>query len=131
MRTDFDFSPYYRATVGFDRVFDLLDSVASQTGAAGYPPYNIERAGDDAYRIVMAVAGFSQAELNVTQKESELLISGKAQPSAEEKEYLYRGIAKRDTGDKAGAIADFRKALEINPDLPSTRQALQELGIKP
>jgi len=95
MRT-FDYSPFYRATVGFDRVFDLLDSVASQAGAPGYPPYNIEKAGDDAYRIVMAVAGFTEAELNVTQKENELLLTGKAQPSADGKEYLYRGIAGRD-----------------------------------
>jgi len=89
MHTDFDFAPYYRATVGFDRVFDLLDSVAGQTA-------NIEKAGEDAYRIVMAVAGFTEAELNVTQKEGELLIGGKANPSAQEKEYLYRGIAVRD-----------------------------------
>ena len=95
MHTDFDFAPYYRATVGFDRVFDLLDSVAGQT-ATSFPPYNIEKAGEDAYRIVMAVAGFTEAELNVTQKEGELLISGKAKPSAQEKEYLYRGIAGRD-----------------------------------
>ena len=61
MRT-FDYSPFYRATVGFDRVFDLLDSVASQsgaTGANGYPPYNIEKSGDNAYKIVMAVAGYA------------------------------------------------------------------------
>jgi molecular chaperone IbpA len=95
MHTDFDFAPYYRATVGFDRVFDLLDSVAGQT-ATSFPPYNIEKAGEDAYRIVMAVAGFTEAELNVTQKEGELLIGGKANPSAQEKEYLYRGIAVRD-----------------------------------
>ena len=82
MRTDFDFSPYYRATIGFDRVFDLLDSVASQTGPSGYPPYDIEKTGEDAYRIVMAVAGFTEAELNITQKENELLISGQAHPSA-------------------------------------------------
>jgi molecular chaperone IbpA len=94
--TNFDFSPYYCATVGFDRVFDLLDSVASQTSATGYPPYNIEKAGDDAYRIVMAVAGFSEAELNVIHKESELLVTGKTHPSADGKEYLYRGIAGRD-----------------------------------
>ena len=95
MHTDFDFAPYYRATVGFDRVFDLLDSVAGQT-ATSFPPYNIEKAGEDAYRIVMAVAGFSEAELNITQKEGELLVSGKTQPSSEDKEYLYRGIAGRD-----------------------------------
>jgi len=96
MRSDFDFSPYYRATVGFDRVFDLLDAVAGQGGSAGYPPYNIEKTSDDQYRIVMAVAGFSDAELNVTQKEGELLISGKAQSSEAHKEYLYRGIGGRD-----------------------------------
>ena len=95
MRT-FDYSPFYRATVGFDRVFDLLDSVASQSGANGYPPYNIEKAGNDAYRIVMAVAGFAEAELNVTQKENELLVTGQtAQNGQDDRQYLYRGIAGR------------------------------------
>ena len=97
MRT-FDYSPFYRATVGFDRVFDLLDSVSSaQTSANGYPPYNIEKAGDNAYRIVMAVAGFAEAELNVTQKENELLVTGQTAPAngQDEKQYLYRGIAGR------------------------------------
>ena len=90
----FDYSPFYRASVGFDRVFDLLDNVAGQT-ANGYPPYNIEKAGDNAYRIVMAVAGFAEAELNVTQKENELLVTGQAQNGQDEKQYLYRGIAGR------------------------------------
>src|SRR5499427_8108206 len=82
----FDYSPFYRATVGFDRVFDLLDSVASQSGSNGYPPYN----------IVMAVAGFAEAELNVTQKENELLVTGQTkQDGQDEKQYLYRGIAGR------------------------------------
>lgn len=94
MRT-FDYSPFYRATVGFDRVFDLLDSVATQTGTNGYPPYNIEKAGDNAYRIVMAVAGFAEAELSVTQKENELLVTGQAQNIQDDKQYLYRGIAGR------------------------------------
>src|SRR3954452_17543810 len=110
MRSDFDFSPYYRATVGFDRVFDLLDSVAQQTGGAGYPPYNIEKADDDTYRIVMAVAGFTEAELNVTQKESELLVNGKAQPANQEKEYLYRGIAGRDF-ERRFQLADHVKVM--------------------
>jgi molecular chaperone IbpA len=92
----FDYSPFYRATVGFDRVFDLLDSVAGQASSNGYPPYNIEKAGDNAYRIVMAVAGFAESELNVTQKENELLVTGQTAPSGEtEKQYLYRGIAGR------------------------------------
>ena len=93
MRT-FDYSPFYRATVGFDRVFNLLDSVAGQASTNGYPPYNIEKSGDNAYRIVMAVAGFAEAELNVTQKENELLVTGQtAQNGQDEKQYLYRGIA--------------------------------------
>ena len=93
----FDYSPFYRATVGFDRVFDMLDTMASQTnGSTGYPPYNIEKTGEDAYRIVMAVAGFSEAELNITQKEGELLVTGQSQPGGDaDKEYLYRGIAGR------------------------------------
>ena len=96
MRTDFDFAPFYRATVGFDLVFDMLDSVAGQTAGAGYPPYNLEKSGDDTYRIVMAVAGFSEAELNITQKEGELLVTGQSAPNGEaDKEYLYRGIAGR------------------------------------
>jgi molecular chaperone IbpA len=110
MRSDFDFSPYYRATVGFDRVFDLLDTVAGQGGATGYPPYNIEKVGDDNYRIVMAVAGFTDAELNVTQKENELLISGKAQPADAQTEYLYRGIAGRDF-ERRFQLADHVKVV--------------------
>ena len=91
----FDYSPFYRASVGFDRVFDLLDSVAGQS-SNGYPPYNIEKSGDNAYKIVMAVAGFAEAELNVTQKENELLVTGQTAPNGEtEKQYLYRGIAGR------------------------------------
>jgi molecular chaperone IbpA len=95
MRT-FDYSPFYRATVGFDRVFDLLDQVAGQGNANGYPPYNIEKTAENAYKIVMAVAGFAESELNLTQKENELVVTGQTAPSAEgEKQYLYRGIAGR------------------------------------
>jgi molecular chaperone IbpA len=96
MRTDFDFAPFYRATVGFDRIFDMLDSMAGQPAHGGYPPYNIEKTADDAWRIVMAVAGFSEAELNVTQKEDELLVIGQSKGNGEDgKQYLYRGIAGR------------------------------------
>jgi molecular chaperone IbpA len=95
MRT-IDYSPFYRATVGFDRVFNLLDSVAGQTAGNGYPPYNIEKAGENAYRIVMAVAGFADSELSLTQKENELLVTGQSTPNSDEgKEFLYRGIAGR------------------------------------
>ena len=92
----FDYSPFYRATVGFDRVFDLLDSVAGQASSNGYPPYNIEKTGENDYRIVMAVAGFAESELNVTQKENELLVTGQTAPNGEnDKQFLYRGIAGR------------------------------------
>ena len=110
MRTDFDFAPYYRATVGFDRIFDLLDSVASQSGNGGYPPYNIEKMGDDSWRIVMAVAGFTEAELGITQKEDELLVTGKTQPRDDTAEYLYRGIAGRDF-ERRFQLADHVKVL--------------------
>ena len=133
MRTDFDFSPYYRATVGFDRVFDLLDSVASHSGPPGYPPYDIEKTGDDTYRIVIAVAGFTEAELNITQKENELLVSGHAHPSAQEKEYLYRGIAGRDF-ERRFQLADYVKVtgaglsagmliIELKRELPEEKKA--------
>jgi len=97
MRTDFDFAPLYRATVGFDRVFDMLDTMAGQPAHGGYPPYNIEKTADDAWRIVMAVAGFTEAELNITQKENELLVAGKGNADRHDgTEFLYRGIGGRD-----------------------------------
>ncbi len=112
MRSTFDYAPFYRATVGFDRVFDLLDSVSSQaSGANGYPPYNIEKAGENAYRIVMAVAGFAEAELNVTQKENELLVTGQsAAPAQDDKQFLYRGIAGRNF-DRRFQLADHVKVV--------------------
>jgi len=96
MRATFDYSPFYRASVGFDRLFDLLDSAASQPASNGYPPYNIEKSGESAWKIVMAVAGFSEAELAITQTENELAVSGRTQQAADAKpQYLYRGIAGR------------------------------------
>ena len=132
MRTAFDFSPFYRDTVGFDRVFHMLDSVVSQ-GSQGYPPYSIEKAGDDTYRIVMAVAGFSEAELSLTQKEEELLVTGKSQPGAEEKEYLYRGIAAREF-ERRFQLADHVKVggaglanglltIELRREIPEEKKA--------
>ena len=133
MRT-FDYSPFYRATVGFDRVFDLLDNAAGQNPGNGYPPYNIEKAGDNAYRIVMAVAGFSEAELNLTQKENELLVTGQSAPNADEgKEYLYRGIAGRnferrfqlaDHVKVAGAkLANGLLTIELVREIPEEKKA--------
>ena len=92
----FDLSPLFRSTVGFDRLTRLLDAAARvDDNAFSYPPYNIEQTGDDSYRIVMAVAGFGEGDLSITQQGNSLLISGKQEKPAEEKKYLYRGIAGR------------------------------------
>jgi len=94
MRT-FDFSPLFRSTVGFDRLFDLMDSYAEQSG--GYPPYNIERADETHYRITLAVAGFSEKDLSLEVKEGVLTVTGQReeQNNPESSSYLYQGIAGR------------------------------------
>jgi molecular chaperone IbpA len=97
MRT-FDLAPLYRSTVGFDRLFSMLDNAAGLEAAApGYPPYNIERTGEDAYRISVAVAGFAENELSLESKENTLTIRGDKQVKTDEKpgEVLYQGIAAR------------------------------------
>ena len=94
MRT-YDFAPLYRATVGFDQIADLMDRVtASDTSASTYPPYNIEKTDEDAYRISVAVAGFSDADLTDEIKEQNLIVSAKKADEVE-KTYLHRGIATR------------------------------------
>ncbi len=98
---NYDLTPLLRATVGFDRMFNMLDTATRlDEGASSYPPYNIEKTGEDSYRIVMAVAGFGEADLEVTAKENSLVVAGKkdqtpeAQTQARER-YLHRGIATR------------------------------------
>jgi molecular chaperone IbpA len=92
-----DFSPLYRSTVGFDRLFTMLDSLAQPDGAQTYPPYNIERTGEDAYRISMAVAGFSDEEISIEAHRNVLTVKGerKDEGTGEGSELLYRGIASR------------------------------------
>ncbi|MEO1196434.1 MAG: Hsp20 family protein [Pseudomonadota bacterium] len=95
MRT-LDFTPLHRATVGFDQIADLMDRVLSDTQTTpSYPPYNIEKTGDDAWRISVAVAGFSDADLNVEVKENALLVTAKKSDEGAKKTYLHRGIATR------------------------------------
>ncbi len=94
MRT-YDFSPLYRSTVGFDRLFDMLDQSTQVEPMTNWPPYNIEKAGEDQYLITMAVAGFSPDEIELTQKENQLLVMGQKKASDEGKQYLHRGIATR------------------------------------
>jgi molecular chaperone IbpA len=91
-----DFAPLYRSTVGFDRLFKLLDTVGGpETDAPTFPPYDIEKLGENSYRIVMAVAGFGREELEVEVKENTLTVKGKKADGDTDKEYLHRGIAKR------------------------------------
>jgi molecular chaperone IbpA len=107
MRT-FDMTPFYRSTIGFDRLFNLLDQTATD-GAPGYPPYNIERTGENAYRITVAVSGFAQNELSIVAKENTLTIKGEKAVTAASKdktEVLYRGIAAR-AFERAFQLADY------------------------
>ena len=103
MRT-YDLAPLYRSTVGFDRLFSMLDGFEA---APGYPPYNIERTGDNEYRITVAVAGFSEADVNIEAKESTLTIRGEKQAKTEAKgDVLYQGIAAR-AFERVFQLADF------------------------
>lgn len=95
MRT-FDFAPLYRATVGFDQIADLMDRVlTSENTQTTYPPYNIEKTDDDTYRISVAVAGFSDADLSVEVRENALIVSARKAEADDERTYLHRGIATR------------------------------------
>lgn len=94
----FDLSPLYRSTVGFDRMFNLLDTLGGVEGSTQtYPPYNIERTADNEYRVTMAVAGFGEDEITVEAKENTLTVKGDKKSEATEKgdQFLYRGIATR------------------------------------
>ena len=97
MRTAFDFSPLYRSTVGFDRLFNMLDSTlgSAEPAQANWPPYNIERLGEDQYRITMAVAGFTPEKINLVQQENALLVEARKHPEPEGVQVLHRGIATR------------------------------------
>lgn len=91
-----DLAPLYRATVGFDQIADLMDRVLTDNAAApSYPPYNIEKTGDDAWRISIAVAGFSEDDLSVEMRENALLVAARKSEDSAERTYLHRGIANR------------------------------------
>ena len=94
MRTSFDFAPLWRSTIGFDHLADLVDSTLRQTTEDNYPPYNIERSGEDHYRISLAVAGFSPSDITVTAEQNALTLEGKKAETGA-REYLYQGIAAR------------------------------------
>jgi molecular chaperone IbpA len=106
MRT-FDFTPFYRSTVGFDRMLSMFDELGEDSSVPGYPPYNIERTGENAYRISVAVAGFTDADLSIEAKENRLTIRGEKQTDEEKaSDLLYQGIAAR-TFERSFQLADY------------------------
>ena len=104
MRTNFDFSPYRRSSVGFDRLFDLLET--GSRADDGYPPFDIERQGADSYRITLAVAGFRREDIEVVARQNQLTVTGKRAEDMDEGQYLYRGIAARPF-ERRFQLADF------------------------
>jgi molecular chaperone IbpA len=111
MRT-IDFSPLYRSVVGFDRLADLLDSAAAD-GAGGYPPYNIERTDENAYRVEIAVAGFRSEELAIEVKENLLTVTGRKAANDEPRRFLHRGLAERNF-ERRFQLADYVVVTEAN-----------------
>jgi len=100
-----DFAPLFRTAIGFDRLARLVDTAASGQDAQGYPPYNIEKVGDDSYRLTMAVAGFRPEDLDITVKDNTLFVTGRVANEGQRAEILYRGIAGR-AFERRFALAD-------------------------
>ncbi len=112
MRSAFDFAPYRRSTVGFDRLFDLLENSSLGQGSENYPPFDLIRVDDNHYRINLAVAGFSRDEIDITAQQNQLIVSGKRSDD-EGIDYIHRGIANRQFERKFG-LADFVKVAEAD-----------------
>lgn len=110
MRT-IDFSPLYRSAVGFDRLAALLDAAATQDSQGGYPPYNIERIGENDYRVEIAVAGFKPEELQVDVKENLLTVQGRKTANEDPRRFLHRGLAERNF-ERRFQLADFMVVTE-------------------
>ena len=129
MRT-YDFAPLYRSVVGFDRLAKLLETAAATDGPTGYPPYNIETVGENAYRIELAVAGFKPDELSVDVKENVLTVTGRKTANDEARRYLHHGLAARDFERRFqladyvvvndAAIADGLLSISLRRELPES-----------
>lgn len=116
MRQGYDFGPLFRSTVGFDRVFDLLQNATRSEHLENYPPYDIERTGQDSYRVILAVAGFSPEELSVTSERNVLCIRGERQERSDgegQREFLHRGIGAR-AFERRFQVADYVKVQSAN-----------------
>ena len=112
MRT-IDFSPLYRSVVGFDRLADLLETATAETASNGYPPYNIERTDENAYRVDIAVAGFRPDELEIEVKENLLTVTGRKTANDEPRRFLHRGLAERNF-DRRFQLADYVVVTDAN-----------------
>ncbi|ANO34050.1 Hsp20 family protein [Vibrio breoganii] len=108
MRT-VDFTPLYRNAIGFDRLFNMMETSNAKNTSGGYPPYNIEQQDENKYRITMAVAGFSDDQMDITQKENVLIVRGERK-AEEGKTYVYQGIAERDF-ERKFQLADYVKVI--------------------
>ncbi|WP_380879941.1 hypothetical protein ACFB49_22210 [Sphingomonas sp. DBB INV C78] len=107
MRTNFDFTPFRRSTVGFDRLFDLLETgTRADTPTDGYPPFDIVRENEDGYRITLAVAGFAPNEIEIVAQQNQLTVIGNKADQDDQRQYLHRGIATR-TFERRFQLADF------------------------
>ncbi len=130
MRT-VDFTPLYRNAIGFDRLFDLMEAGSSKNASNGYPPYNIEQKDENSYCITMAVAGFAEDQIEITQKENMLIVHGERKPD-ENKKYVYQGLAERDF-ERQFQLADYVKVngasmengllhIELEREIPEAMQ---------
>ena len=122
--TTFDFAPLFRTAIGFDRLARLMDTAASVADTSSYPPYNIEKTGDDTYRLTMAVAGFRPEELDLVVKDNTLFVSGKVASEGQKGEMLYRGIAGR-AFERKFVLADH-----IVVDGADVQNGLLHVGLK-
>jgi molecular chaperone IbpA len=111
----FDFTPFRRSAIGFDRLFDLLEASARQAGSENYPPFNLERVADDRYRITIAVAGFKSDEIDITAQQNLLLVTGKkgSENEVSQGSYLHLGIANR-SFERRFELADFVRVESAN-----------------
>jgi molecular chaperone IbpA len=120
----YDFAPLFRTAIGFDRLARLADTAAASAVSTTYPPYNIEKTGDDSYRLAVAVAGFSQDELEIVVQDNTLVVSGKPAEDSEKGQLLYRGIAGR-AFERRFVLADH-----IVVDGASLKNGLLHVGLK-
>ena len=109
----FDFAPFRRSTIGFDRLFDLLEASARQSASENYPPFNLERLAEDRYRITLAVAGFKADEIEITAQQNLLLVTGKKSDGDNQGNYLHLGIAAR-SFERRFELADFVRVDNAN-----------------